>query len=104
MKQAEPPSALLEGEQLGIADPEQRAAKNRDERQRVLRIGERAQQNDQRPDLRRVAKSASSAHLDWDVQRLQRMRVWRNPVSLLPGENQEVAEAAAARIDFRANV
>ena len=48
------------------------------ERQRILRIGQRAQQHRQRRDLRRLAERAGAAHLDRDVQRFERVRVRRD--------------------------
>ena len=69
-----------------------------------MRIGERAQQNRQRLDLGRPAKGTRSTHLDGDIQRLQCTSVGGNPVSLLPGQNQEVTEPATAGIDFRPNI
>ena len=51
MKYAEPTPGLLEREQFRIANPEQRAAKDRNQRHGILGIGERAQQNGQCADL-----------------------------------------------------
>ena len=60
----------------------------------------RAQQHRESLYLARVAEGPGAAHLDGDVQRLQRVRIRPDPVFLLPGENQEVAELAPACIDF----
>ena len=55
-------------------------------------------------DLAGVAEGAGAAHLDGDVQRLERVRIRRDPVFLLPGEDQEVAELATAGIDLGPDV
>ena len=98
------PPPCLNANSSGSLTPNSGAAQDGDQRQRILRIGERAQQHRQGLDLGRLAKGACAAHLDRDVQRLEGTGIGREAVALLPGENQEVAELPSSGIDFRSDV
>ena len=104
LEHREPAAGLLEREQLGIADAEERTTEHGHERQRILRVGQRAQQRRQRLDLSRFAKRAGAAHFRRNVQRFERGGVGGDAVSLLPRQDQEIAEVSPPGIDLRTNV
>ena len=72
---AEPAAGLLERKQLAIADAEQRAAEHADERDAVLRIAQRTQQQRERLDFARLGEGAGAADFHRDLQRLERLHV-----------------------------
>jgi hypothetical protein len=99
-----PATGLLERVQLGIADAEERAAQDGDQRQRVLRIRQRPQQHRQSRHLLGLAERAGAAHLDRDVQRLECGGIRRDVCLLLAREDQEVAVTATAGIHLAPDV
>ena len=100
LEDREPAAGLLEREQLGIADAEERTTQHGDERQLILRVGQRAQQRRERLDLTRLAKRAGAAHFRRDVQRFERGGVRCDAIHFLPRQDQEIAEAPPAGIDL----
>ena len=51
-----------------------------------------------------MTEGAGAAHLDRNVQRLERARIRDDALVLLPREDEEVAELAALRVDLRPDV
>ena len=96
---AEPAASLLERKQLPIADAEERATQHADERHAVLRIAQRPQQQRERLDLPRLAERAGAADFHRDLQRLERLNVG-NQVLSLAREDEEVAVRPAASVHF----
>ena len=87
-------------EQLGVAQPEEGAAQNAHHRGPVVGVGQRAQQVGQCGDRGRLREGRSAAHLDGQPEGLDRPRVDRQGPPR-PGQDEEVAGRAAARVDLR---
>ena len=89
-------------EELRIAESEERPPQHADERDSVIGVGEGAEEAGQRRDALGLDEGRAAAHLGGDAKRLEGPRI-DGDILLLPGEDEEVAEGAAAAIHLGAD-